>query len=32
VAVLRDGQLIERFPTAGVNGQGLAAKYSQCIK
>jgi putative ABC transport system ATP-binding protein len=32
VAVLRDGQLIERFSTAGVDGQGLAAKYSQCIK
>jgi putative ABC transport system ATP-binding protein len=32
VAVLRDGQLIERFSTAGINGQELAAKYAQCIK
>jgi putative ABC transport system ATP-binding protein len=32
VAVLRDGRLIERFATAGIDGQGLAAKYSECLK
>jgi putative ABC transport system ATP-binding protein len=32
VAVLRDGQLIERFATTGINGQELAAKYSECVK
>lgn len=32
VAVLRDGQLIERFSTVDITPQGLAAKYSQCIE
>ena len=32
VAVLRDGQLIERFATSGINGQELAAKYAECVK
>jgi putative ABC transport system ATP-binding protein len=27
VAVIRDGQLVDRFPTDGVTGQDLAAKY-----
>jgi len=32
VAVLRDGRLLERFATEGVDGQGLAAKYHQCLR
>jgi len=33
VAVLRDGKLIERFPTDGPgNGQGLAARYQECLR
>jgi putative ABC transport system ATP-binding protein len=33
VAVLKDGRLIERFPTEGPeNGQGLAAKYQECLR
>jgi putative ABC transport system ATP-binding protein len=33
VAVLRDGKLIDRFPTAGVDGTlALAARYQQCMK
>lgn len=33
VAVLRDGRLIERFPTEGPdNGQGLAARYQECLR
>jgi putative ABC transport system ATP-binding protein len=33
VAVLKDGRLIERFPTDGPeNGQGLAAKYQECLR
>jgi putative ABC transport system ATP-binding protein len=32
VAVLRDGELVERFPTEGVNGQGLAARYQECLR
>ena len=33
VAVLRDGLLIERFPTEGPeNGQGLAARYQECLR
>ncbi len=33
VAVLKDGKLIERFPTDGPgNGQGLAARYQECLR
>jgi putative ABC transport system ATP-binding protein len=33
VAVLKDGKLVERFPTEGVeNGQGLALKYQELVK
>ena len=33
VAVLKDGRLIERFPTDGPeNGQGLAARYQECLR
>ena len=33
VAVLKDGRLIERFPTEGPeNGHGLAAKYQECLR
>jgi putative ABC transport system ATP-binding protein len=33
VAVLRDGKLIQRFPTDGPgNGQGLAARYQECLR
>ena len=33
VAVLKDGLLIERFPTEGPeNGQGLAARYQECLR
>ncbi|HEY2585865.1 MAG TPA: ABC transporter ATP-binding protein [Tepidisphaeraceae bacterium] len=33
VAVLKDGRLIERFPTEGPeNGQGLAARYQECLR
>jgi putative ABC transport system ATP-binding protein len=33
VAVLKDGKLIERFPTEGPeNGQGLAARYQECLR
>ena len=33
VAVLRDGKLIERFATEGPgNGQGLAARYQECLR
>jgi len=32
VAVLKDGKLVERFPTEGVeNGQGLALKYQELV-
>lgn len=32
VAVLKDGRLVERFPTEGPeNGQGLAARYQECL-
>src|SRR5437016_3542774 len=32
VAVLKDGRLVERFPTEGVeNGQGLALKYQELV-
>ena len=33
VAVLKDGRLIERFPTEGPeNGQGLAVRYQECLR
>jgi len=33
VAILKDGQLIARFPTESVNdSQGLAARYQECLK
>jgi putative ABC transport system ATP-binding protein len=33
VAVLKDGRLIERFPTQGPeSGQGLAARYQECLR
>jgi len=33
VAVLRDGQMIARFPTEGPgDGQGLAARYQECLR
>ena len=33
VAVLKDGKLVERFPTEGPeNGQGLAARYQECLR
>ena len=33
VAVLKDGRLIERFPTDGPeNGQELAARYQECLR
>jgi putative ABC transport system ATP-binding protein len=33
VAVLKDGRLIERFPTDGPeNGQGLALRYQECLR
>jgi putative ABC transport system ATP-binding protein len=33
VAVLKDGQLVARFPTAGPEaGQDLAARYQECVR
>ncbi|HEX4795182.1 MAG TPA: ABC transporter ATP-binding protein [Humisphaera sp.] len=33
VAILKDGQLIERFPTESINNtQALAARYQECLK
>ena len=33
VAVLKDGRLVERFPTNGIEGhQGLAMKYQECLR
>jgi putative ABC transport system ATP-binding protein len=34
VAVLKDGKLVERFPTAGTGngGQSLAARYQECLR
>jgi len=33
VAVLKDGRLVDRFPTAGISGtQELAARYQQCLR
>jgi len=33
VAVLKDGRLVQRFPTEGPgNGQGLAARYQECLR
>jgi putative ABC transport system ATP-binding protein len=32
VAVIRDGQLVNRFVTQGLSGLDLAAKYSECLE
>ena len=33
VAVLKDGRLIDRFPTGAIDGsQGLAARYQECLR
>ena len=33
VAVLKDGRLVERFPTEGTNGgQGLALRYQESLR
>ncbi len=32
IAILKDGKLVERFPTDGMNAQALAAKYQECLK
>jgi putative ABC transport system ATP-binding protein len=32
VAVLRDGQLVERFATDGIDGQELAVRYQHALK
>jgi putative ABC transport system ATP-binding protein len=32
VAVIRDGQLVDRFATDGLNGHDLAAKYADCLR
>jgi len=32
VAVIRDGQMVGRFATQGINHQELAAKYAECLK
>ncbi len=32
VAVLRDGQLVAKFPTGGAGGQELAARYQEALK
>jgi putative ABC transport system ATP-binding protein len=32
VAVIRDGQMVGRFTTQGINHQELAAKYAECLK
>ena len=33
VAVLKDGRLVERFPTEGPeNGHGLAVRYQECLR
>lgn len=32
VAVIRDGQLVDRFPTDGLNGHDLAARYADCLR
>lgn len=33
VAILKDGRLVERFPTEGLNGgTGLATRYQECLR
>jgi putative ABC transport system ATP-binding protein len=32
VAVIRDGRIVDRFGTNGINGQELAVKYTECLK
>jgi putative ABC transport system ATP-binding protein len=32
VAVIRDGRIVDRFGTRGINGHELAAKYTDCLK
>ena len=32
VAVIRDGRIVDRFGTQGINGLELAAKYTECLK
>ena len=32
VAVLRDGKLIQRFPTEGADSEELAIRYQECLK
>jgi putative ABC transport system ATP-binding protein len=32
VAVIRDGRIVDRFGTHGINGHELAAKYTECLK
>jgi putative ABC transport system ATP-binding protein len=32
VAVLRDGELVERFGTEGIDGQGLAIRYQEVLR
>jgi putative ABC transport system ATP-binding protein len=31
VAVIRDGKIVDHFPTAGMSGHELSAKYSDCL-
>jgi putative ABC transport system ATP-binding protein len=32
VAVIRDGKIVDHFPTNGMDGQELAVKYSECLR
>jgi putative ABC transport system ATP-binding protein len=32
VAVLKDGRLVQRFPTANTDGETLAIRYQECLK
>jgi hypothetical protein len=32
VAVLKDGKLIDQFPTNGADGEQLAIKYQEALK
>lgn len=32
VAMIRGGELVERFGTEGVTGQNLAARYQECLR
>jgi hypothetical protein len=31
VAVIRDGKIVDHFPTDGMTGHELSAKYSECV-